>query len=307
MSAFPADENKTESALTLQFIKDVGLPSNIAPHALSLKASDYMSWFSGHRPDIVSRPQIISLSQYLNINEDSILTGRYDKNLIRRKIFEGPEVLPEKYSENQFSYVRSSAHIIKYLTLTRGQHFSDGILRSLNISPLIYANNDNKISINYFVDLLDALAAANLNQTELDSLAGMLFLGLEGTALGEKFQKARNYYECYIVLAENIKLFDSNFEYVFELDTHQVLIHSTFSFDKHFHEKWDLERMMRLVRYRQILSGWYPYLSKLPPLVAQHSLKTFNDRIEASYLIEFSDKPVTKLVNFESDSTLHFL
>jgi hypothetical protein len=266
-----------------------------------------MNWFTGRAPENVGKQNIISLSQFLNIDENSILTGTYDKMLIRRRLFEGPDVLPTKYSENQFSHVRSSAHIIKYLTLTRGQHFSDNVLRKLNISPLIYSNADNKISINYFIDLLDVLADADLNQIELDSLAGMLFLGLEGTPLGERFRKARNYYECYEVLAENIKLFDSNFEYTFELDANHVHIRSTFSFDKHFHEKWNLEKMMRLVRYRQILAGWYPYLSMLPPLVPKHSLRTYNDRIEASYYMEFTDEPVMKLVKFVSSPTLRFL
>jgi hypothetical protein len=155
--------------------------------------------------------------------------------------------------------------------------------------------------------LLDALAKTDLSQTEIDSLAGMLFLGIEGTALGDKFKQAQTYYQCYEVLAQNISLFDSNFEYKFELEKDQVLIRSTFLFDKHFQEKWSLDKIFRLERYRHLLSGWYPFLSKLPPVVPQHTLESFTNRIEASYLIKFDEIHLTKPVNFQAAPSLHFL
>jgi len=307
MQTFPGSHlSKTNSELIKKFIKDVGMPFNLGPEALGMKPSQFMQWMAG-QDVFIDRPQLTSLSQYLNLNEDSFVNGTYDKNLVRRRLFESSSALPEKYSQNQFSYVRSSAHIIKYLTLTRGQHFSDQILRSLNVSPLIYANIDNRISINYFVDLLDAIAKTDLSQTEIDSLAGMLFLGIEGTDLGDKFKEAETYYQCYEVLSQNITLFDSNFEYKFELDKDQVHIHSTFLFDKHFQEKWSLEKILRLERYRHLLSGWYPFLSKLAPVVPQHTIQSFPNRIEASYLIKFDDIPVKKPVAFQPGSTLHFL
>lgn len=270
------------------FIFDVGLSFNLAPEALGMKASDFMKWIAGH-DILIDRSHLANLSQYLNLNEESIMNGSYDKDLVRRRLFESPEILPEKYSQNQFSCVRSSAHIIKYLTLTRGQHFSDHLLRSLNISPLIYSNLDNRISFNYFVDLMDALVKSGLSQTELDSLCGMLFLGIEGTLLGDKFKRARNYYESYEVVTQNINLFDSNFEYTFELQRNQLLIRSKFLFDKHFHENWSVERILRLERYRHLLTGWFPFLSKLPPLVPQHTLQSYANRIEATYLIKFDE------------------
>ncbi len=307
MQTFPVSHlSKTNSELIKRFIKDVGLPFNLGPEALGIKPSQFMQWMAGY--DIfIDRPQLTNLSQYLSLNEDCIVDGTYDKKLVRKRLFESSEALPEKYSQNQFSYVRSSAHIVKYLTLTRGQHFSDQLLRSLNISPLIYANIDNKISINYFVDLLDALAKTDLSQTEIDSLAGMLFLGIEGTSLGDRFKKACNYYECYEVLAQNITLFDSNFEYTFELEKSQVLIRSKFQFDKHYQEKWSLEKILRLERYRHLLSGWYPFLSKLTPVVPKHTVQAFSNRIEASYLIKFNELPATKPVGFQAGSSLHFL
>ena len=289
------------------FIKDVGLPSNIAPEALGMKPTEYMRWLSNQNANAIREEHIVSLGQFLNIDESLILEGSYDRDFVRSRIFEGPEALPDQYAQNQFSYLRSSAHIIKYLTLTRGQHYSDMILRKLNISPLFYSNLDNKISINYFVDLLEILFENGMNQNELDNLAGVLFLGLEGTVLGNKFKKAQSYFECYEVLAQNIQLFDSNFDYQFELDKTQVLIKSNFFFDKHFHQSWTPEKMMRLIRYRQILSGWYPFLAKLPPIFPQHTLKVFPNRIESCYLIKFDEKIPTRLLTLSSNSKLQFV
>lgn len=293
--------------LVKYFIKDVGLPSNQAPEALGLRPSQYMEWFSGLNPNkVIENKHLVSLGQYLSIDEISILNRTYDKDLIRSRLFASFDALPEKYSVNQFSYVRSSAHIIKFLTLTRGQHFSDMILRKLNVSPFLYSNLDNKISINYFVDLLEILAENGLSETELDNLAAVLFLSLEGTEIGNKFKRARNYFECYEVIATNVTLFDTNFDYTFELERNQVLIKSSFFFDKHYHILRNPKKMDRLIRYRQLLIGWYPFLSKLPPVLPEHTSKIFTDRIENSYFIKFVDKPM-QLLGTPKDSGLHFL
>lgn len=132
-----------------------------------------------------------------------------------------------------------------------------------------------------------AIAAAGLTQCEIDSLSGMLFLGIEGTPVGNEFSKASNYFECYRVLSEQITQFDNNFEYTFDLEKTHCLIRAKFLFDKHSHEPWTLKKILRLERYRHLLSGWYPFLSNLPPVLPIHSLQAYSNRIEASYLILF--------------------
>lgn len=283
---------KTKSDKVRHFIRDVGLPLNQAPLALGVKASDFMNWWAGDNSKLIRVSQLVQLGQFLHLDENQILAGTYDKEFVRSVLFSGASALPEKYSQNQFSYLRSSAHIVKFLTMTRGQHFSDMIMRKMNISPVIYANVDNKISLNYFTDLLEVLAQNGFSQDELDHLACVLFLSLEGTPLGNQFKKAKSHYECYEVLASNVHLFDSNFQYTFELDRKQLQIHASLSFDKHAHVQWSFQRMERLLRYRQILIGWYPFLAKLPPQFPVCKITQTANGIDALYTIHFQDKHI---------------
>lgn len=280
----------SKSEKVRHFIKDVGLPLNQAPEALGVSASDFMSWWAGRNPKLVKMRQLIQLGQFFNIDENEIISGTYDKDFVRSVLFLGDSALPERYSQNQFSFLRSSAHIVKFLTMTRGQHFSDMIMRKLNISPIIYGDLNNKISLNYFTDLLEVLHQNGLTQSELDNLACVLFLSLGGTQLGEKFKKAKNYYECYEVLANNVHLFDSNFEYSFELDRTKLQITASLDFDKHSHVEWSYGRMERLLRYRQILIGWYSFLSKLPPIFPEVKVEYGLTKIDALYVIKFGQQ-----------------
>lgn len=291
----------TPSDSVREFIKDTGLPLNKAAEGLGVSSAEFMNWWAGYMPKLIQMPQLQNLGQFLNIDEARIMDGRYDKNFVRSQLFAGHRVLPEKYTQNQFSYLRSSAHIIKFLNLTRGQHFSDAILRKLNVFPLIYGDLNNKISLNYFMDLLDMLAENGLTQKELDNLACVLFLSLETTPLGEKFSKARSYFECYEVLANNVHLFDHNFEYTFELDRQQLRIRAFLPFDSHTHINWSKARMDRLMRYRQILIGWYSYLSKLPPIFPEYTVEPCSQGICGTYIIRFDDQQPNRLFSLCPD------
>jgi len=277
------------------FIKDVGLPLNKAPEALGVTATDFLSWWSGYKPNLLRQRQLIQLGQFFNIDENQIVGGTYDKDFVRSVLFHGDAVLPERYSQNQFSYLRSSAHIMKFLTMTRGQYFSDMIMRKMNISPLIYNNFDNKISLNYFVDLLEMLAQHGLSQEEIDNLSCVLFLSISKTTLGERFRTAKTYYDCYTILAACAHLFDSNFVYSFELDRRQCYLKAFLPYDNHSHIDWSVAKMERLLRYRQILMGWFPYLSKLPPIIPETTIKYRPDGIEAVYYMPFSDSGLSPL------------
>ncbi|MEK6628994.1 MAG: hypothetical protein AABY53_10240 [Bdellovibrionota bacterium] len=281
---------KNQAEQVRSFIKDIGLPLNRAPEALGVKSSDFLSWWSGHQPQLIESKQLISLGRFLNIDEDQIVTGTYDKTHVRAVLFGGPLVLPDKYSKNQFSYLRSSAHVIKFLTLTRGQHFSDMIMRKLNVSPLIYSDQNNKISLNYFMDLLELLSQNGLTQDELDSLACVLFLSLGETTLGKKFKNAKTYYECYEILAQNIHLFDSNFDYSFELDQVRCKISANLHFDNHSHIDWAKARVNKLFRYRIFFVAWLPYLAKLSPVFPQNKITAHSGIITMEHMVDFREE-----------------
>lgn len=273
------------------FIVDIGLPLVKASEGLGVSSDDFMKWWAGTAPRTIKDKQLLSLAQYFTIDENQIINKSYDKNFVRSQFLTGSKLLPEKYAKNKFSYLRSSAHIIKFLNLTRGQAFSDMILRKMNVFPLIYDDLNNRISLNYFMDLLDTLAENGLTQIELDSLCCMLFLTLQHTPLGEKFRKARTYFECYEVVANNVHLFDNNFVYSFDLDNRGIKIQAFLQYESHTHIQWTQGRMDRLLRYRQILVGCYAYLSNLTPIFPDYRVEVGKYEINAVYTVKFNDGP----------------
>lgn len=278
-----------------QLILKTGLPLNKAPEALGMSSAEFMRWWSSCGAVGESRAQVISLAQYLDISEDQILLGDYDLNLLRSRIFTDPFTLPKKYSANQFSYLRSSAHIYRYLVLTRGQHFADSLARKLNISPLLYQNLDNRISLNYFLDLLDLLKSNGFKQQELDTLAGVLFLGLAESNLFTQFKNSKDYYECYSTLAKNLKMFDENFIYHSDLDKKQYRMTSFLPKEKHNHFAWSVAQINGLLRYRQLLAGWFPYLCGLSPIMPKVSHEFSPDGIKTTYLVTFPSAHTSQL------------
>lgn len=277
----------TASKSIRQLILDTGLPLNKAPKALGMTSAHFMSWWSSKDQAVESRLNLTQLSQYLGISEDQIVSRTYDHDLVRTRIFDNPLKLPEKYSMNQFSFIRTSAHIFKYLKLTRGQHFADQIALKLNVSPLLYQNLSNRISLNYFLDLLDILEQKGFSKHELDTLSGVLFLGLTESDLYAEFKKSKNYYDCYNTLAKNLKLFDQNFEYRSDLDENQYRMTTFLPFENHNHFQWEDSKMKKLQRYRQLLLGWFPYLCGLAPLIPKARYEYKSDGIETHYVINF--------------------
>lgn len=277
----------THSKSIRQLILDTGLPLNRAPEALGMTSRQFMEWWSSKEKPAESKANISNLSQFLGISEDQIISRNYNQALVHARIFKDPLTLPEKYSVNQFSYVRTSAHIFKFLVLTRGQHFADKIAAELNVSPLLYQNLNNKISLNYFLDLLEILELNGFNKNDLDTLSGVLFLGLAESELYAEFKKSTNYFECYNTLASNLNLFDANFIYQSDLDRHQYRMKTLLPYSQHDHFKWTELQINRLNRYRQLLVGWFPYLCGLPPIMPTVTHKHTSEGIETTCLVTF--------------------
>lgn len=273
-----------------------GLPLNRAPEAMGMSSTHFMDWWNSKGDLGISKRQLQSISQFLGISEDQIISGQYDLNLLRSRIFENPLALPEKYSSNQFSYVRTSAHIFRYLVLTRGQHFADSIATKLSISPLLYQNLDNRISLNYFLDLLDILEAQGFKQSELDTLPGVLFLGLAKSELFTEFKKSKNYFECYSTLAKNLKQFDDNFIYTSDIDKGFYRMTTFLPYENHNHFQWTESQLNRLHRYRQLLVGWFPYLCGLSPIIPKVTHRILPEGVETICLVTFPKSGFTPLL-----------
>ncbi len=231
------------------------------------------------------------LSLFLGINENELYQGTYNRELARKRVYGSPLSLPERYEKNRHGFLRSSAHILRYVVLTRGQAFADRILQNLSLSPLIYSDINTPVNLTYFADLLTTLASSGFSQAELDTLASVMFLSMQGTKLGQKFQASKNHFEVYKNLAENFSYFDSNFEYRSEFVGKKYLLKTTLPLDEHQNIKNNPQALNRLLRYRHILLAWFPYLADLAPTFPQVETVHLPGQLEIHYKIDIQMNP----------------
>ncbi len=281
---------KSTPDVTLRrFISDVGLPLRHAALLMEATPSAVLQWWSRGSGDLLQlgNKELSNLCKNLNISEDSLVEGSFDRSFVRRRIHEGPTTLPDHYSMRPGSHVRSSAHIIKYLTLTRGQDFCDRILSQLNVSPLIYEDLDRTINLKFFVDILNLLPKKGLDTLEMKSLPGLLFLSLMETPLGSEFGRVSSYYDCYLVLAKNIHLFDANFIYESDVDSKSYRLVADLPYDLYRAQGLELGELNSLFAYRERLPAWFAYLSGLAPVTPKVSYEFKSDVFRAVYEISF--------------------
>ncbi len=257
----------SESVRLRQLIREIGLPLRKLPDIIEAKSEDCLAWWSELDSSIkVTEGHFQRLAGFVGIGENQLYTGEYDRELARKRIYGDYLSLPERYSENKNSFLRTSAHIVRYIVLTRGQMFADKILTGLNVSPLIYQNTDTQINLTYFADLLTALSDNDFSQLELDTLASVLFLSLQETSLGRQFQSSEGLVDIYQTLASNFDYFDSNFVYKSRFVKDKYVLKTILPLDQHTLLKENPASLQRLMRYRHILLAWFPYLGGMTPL-----------------------------------------
>jgi hypothetical protein len=277
---------QTEAARFRELITELGLPLKKLPEILSMGVSDCLAWWSEDLRVKINESHFNRLTGMLAINEDQLFLGTYDRELARKRIFGDYTSLPARYEENKNSFVRTSAHIMRYITLTRGQIFADQVVNSLNVSPLIYQDLNTQINLTYFADLLETLAKMGFSQDELDTLASVNFLTLQESQLGKQFQQAENYFDIYKTLANSFHYFDSNFEYKSEFVGKKYILKTVLPLDEHEYLKHDMQTMARLVRYRHILLAWFPHLGSMAPLFPKADVSYGKGTLEMRYEID---------------------
>lgn len=282
------------SSAARKLILNAGLTHKQAQSLLCLSQTDYARWWK--ECDInLNSSNLDCLTKALGISNDEAVLETYDLTNLRKRLFQNTNPLPDRYSLNSYSRVRSSAHIIRYLTLTKGQMFADQILRSLQVSPLLYDDQDNQISLNFFLDLLETLSEWGFSPGELDNLACVLFLGLKDTSLGNRFKSAQTHAQCYTILGDSLSLFDENFLYSYDVDSSQFHMTSILPYEKHETTALSPRRLALLQRYRLILIGWFPYLSGLVPIIPTVQYSTKKSGLCAQYSICFAGERTTPL------------
>lgn len=249
-----------------RFIRESGIPLGTFAEAVGWKSYQAMEWWACRGQSLNYR-NLESLAQFLGVSAENLVEGRYHINLIRKRIFKGPGVLPERYSEHASSYVRTLAHIIEYLSMLYGRHFTDRLLRDLNIHPLFFDNLENKISVTFYTDIFNKLSQMGVKDNEIASLACYIFLSLRDTKFGQKFRDAKNYQEFYALLGENAEKFETNFDYEVLVDSERVRIYAKPTDATSYLLGKSLGEFDRLFLYRKNVLGWFPTLSHLPPII----------------------------------------
>lgn len=274
-----------------ELISETGLPLRFLPDLLSLKAEKCLSWWAHtEEPNLVRESHFCRLSNFLGMNEHELYLGGYDKKLARKRVLGDSKSLPERYQVNQHSFIRTSAHIIEYLKLTRGQAWVDQILASLNMPLRAYENPDMKINLTYFADLLSALAKNGFSQNELDTLSSVIFLGLKKTELGKKLSMSESSHDVYKTLADSYHYFDSNFEYKSSFIGKKYILKTTLPLDQHSLLVENPEDVARLMRYRHILLAWFPYLAGLPPVFSSVDSQLSKGILRNEYVFEMKPR-----------------
>ncbi|HEY8269967.1 MAG TPA: hypothetical protein VIG33_03705 [Pseudobdellovibrionaceae bacterium] len=283
-----------------ELIRELGLPLRKLPDIISLNPEECLAWWSNQEIHLkIGYTPFSRLTSLVGIGENQLFTGDYDQDLARKRLMGDHGSLPTRYQENQNSFLRTSAHIIRYITLTRGQWFADQILYALNVSPLIYENPDRHINLTYFADLLELLSKKDFSQEELDTLSSIIFLSLQQTTLGQSFKASENFFDIYTTLAKNFDYFDSTFEYESHFVGKKYILKTVLHLDQHSQLKENPQSLRRLMRYRQILLAWFPYLGGMAPLFPKTEILRFSDVLEVQYELDLtpsSKQPARLLV-----------
>ncbi|MBX7232092.1 MAG: hypothetical protein K1X29_08405 [Bdellovibrionales bacterium] len=252
-----------------ELVSKIGVDFSTLSHATGQSKRDVFGWWNQPGIKILSPRHIENFAHYLSLTPEQIVSDQFDLNELRKKIILGPKIENEVYHLDAYSKVRTTAHIIKFLCFRFGQSKADQLLRHMGVHPCIYTLLDNKISIEFFTDLLSKIASLGLTEDEINHLSCYMFLTIEGTALGEKFSQAQNYFECYEIVNSSYDQFDHNFHYKMDLDQDGFKF---YAYPGELLQKKIMERKInctRLVFYRKTMLGWFPYLSGLAPLSVQ--------------------------------------
>lgn len=277
------------------FVIRSGIDFGHLSQALGESLRFVMQWWNRPHELRLTDRHFANLAAFLDLPLEALLNDDLPIENLRQRFIEGPIHVNERYFVDAFSNVRTTAHIARYLSIRFGRARVDQVLRQMGVHPCVYSNLDNKINIDYFVDLLEAAKRMGLGQNEIHHLSSYMFLTMKNTEIGRQFAEASNYLECYGVLNRNFKNFDHNF--IYDMSLHEngftLAIRPGEVLARKIHDH-EID-CTNLAIYRKIMACWFPYLSGLPPLLGKlnRSLAFGDDLcvIEA----HFPDSPVHRL------------
>lgn len=275
-----------------QVIGELGLPLKRLPELFNISALETLQWWNGNMDFIPTEKHFLKLSNSLGINDSDLFRGNYDLKLAKERAHGKLAALPERYLQNQNSFVRTSEHIYKYLKLTRGEIFTNQVYSELNVTPEMYSQADLKINLTFFADLLAKLVEKGLGKEELDTLAAVIFLSLKNRPLGQEIGLSQDHHDAYQILSKNFAYFDNNFECETKFVGKKCILTMTLPITEHRDLIGEPEKVDLLLRYRMICTAWIPYLAGLTPIFPKSESLSKNDIVRTRYELNLRTEKV---------------
>ncbi len=252
-----------------RFVVESGANFGRLSEAFGETQANLWRWLNGSGAVHLGLRQLENLALYLGVSAEELMKETWPIESWRSKVIEGPLYINEKYLVDAHSKVRSSAHINRFLAMRFGRARADSLLRKLGVHPSIYSMLDNRLSIDFFVDLLKIACEFGLPKSEIANLGCYMFLGLKNTPLAAEFSKAKSYFESYEVLGRSASRFDENFEYDLKVEPEGFVLKASPADHVKQRLKDHLLEFALLAEYRRTMMGWFSYLSGLAPLQTQ--------------------------------------
>ena len=132
------------------FVQESGISLKEFKSLTGLSASQVMTWYAGD-DSLFKEKHLCNLERGLcasleSLRNKKILNKCFFENFRGEKI-----VVSENYVNSARSYVRSSAHIVKYLELLFGRERIKFILKEMDVHRAYLDELDNRINILFFV------------------------------------------------------------------------------------------------------------------------------------------------------------
>lgn len=220
------DSRERLNASLREFVRRYGVPLGRLAAELDISASECMEWWSGRRPYLPVQ-KIKNLTHHLGATEEDLVSGQVSPLAVESQLLGFESEVNPRYSENAFSYVRSSKHIVEFIRLRHGAYRVNKILHKLGVPPHYFNEQKNRISIKFFEDLLLEYVRMGHGISDIHDLSKFLYLSTdEDPEVHRLFSRCRGYKEALEYVYQSTCYFDENFSYEFEIYHDRVKIRS---------------------------------------------------------------------------------
>ena len=192
------------------YIVESSIPLKEAAQRANMPASQFLNWWASKELTLEedhSESFLGSISESLpNFIHRGFSLAVVGSNAM------SPSILPERYGQNALSFVSSSRHILSIIELQYGKLVVHDLLKRLKVPFQYFENLQNRISIQFFEDLLQEYIKFGNSPDEFGPLSKALFITIEETTMQSVFPVASTYEEAFNTIKASTKYFDENFK-----------------------------------------------------------------------------------------------